>query len=212
MHLKTTITSLVISFALAAPVAAGGGDKHDDKKADKRQAGTQRIKEKISDWPQSSREAAQAALEQYGEPDGVTDSMLVWRDNDPWKKTVVTSEPVEHNFPFPHEDVIYQTVEYDVPVEKISDIAEFDGSVSVQRTEGTMTAGCASEGGNKLALNLARQVADGEISVDEARQASADAMEETLAGNPPQNVRQLAFNVPDDTADPDEAVLQVAGR
>lgn len=225
MHVKTTMTTMLVAMALCLPVA-DAGDKHkkgekrmDDKhqmgemRMDKKhQASAEMVNRKISDWPEASREAAQATLDEYGPPDEMTESMLIWRDNGEWKKTVVTSEPIEHNFPFEHEDVIFQTIAYDVPVDKISDISEFDGSVSVERTAGTMTAGCASEGGNKLALNLAHQIIEGEMSVAEAREASAEAMEETLAGNPPENVRELAFDVQRrDTADPDEAVIQVAG-
>jgi len=63
----------------------------------------------------------------YGEPDGVTESMLIWHDNGSWSRTMVYEEEIEHNFPVPHTDVLEQFINYEVPEEKFSDLAKYDG-------------------------------------------------------------------------------------
>jgi hypothetical protein len=60
--------------------------------------------ERITDWPEQSREAARLVLEKYGEPDEVTESQLVWHHPGPWKRIVASRQFYQHNFPAPHID------------------------------------------------------------------------------------------------------------
>jgi hypothetical protein len=46
---------------------------------------------------------------------------------------------------------------------------------------------------NILALNLAKQIIEDEISVDEARQQYAEAVQQHQAGNTPDIMKELAF-------------------
>jgi hypothetical protein len=57
-------------------------------------------------------------------------------------------------------------------VEKISDIAEWDGSVVVDRTRGEVAARCDSEAANILAMNMVHEIVTGKRTVEEAREAS----------------------------------------
>ena len=43
----------------------------------------------VSGWPTASRKAATEMLGTYGPPQEVTDHLLIWRYNSPWKRTVV---------------------------------------------------------------------------------------------------------------------------
>jgi len=102
MNLRNLFVSLLFgaaatSVAVANPVSSG-----EDKTAGKQQASLQKIKH----WPQDSQKAAKAMVEKYGKPDETTDSMWIWNDNGDWKRTIVYSEPVDHNFPMPHKDVL----------------------------------------------------------------------------------------------------------
>lgn len=85
--------------------------------------------QQISDWPDESREAAQLVVDRYGDPDEVTESELVWHHPGPWKRIVASRAFYPHKFPAPHIDCVESVIDYRVPVDKFSALAEFDGSV-----------------------------------------------------------------------------------
>ena len=82
---------------------------------------------------------------------------------------MATKEVTRHVFPAPHPDVLAGTIKYEVPENKFDDLARFDGSISVDRTRGLMTARCDSDEHNLLALNLAHDIITGKRSVEGAR-------------------------------------------
>jgi len=45
----------------------------------------------------------------------------------------------------PHKDVLEQFVNRNVPVEKFKELAQYDGSVIVERTKGEISARCDKE-------------------------------------------------------------------
>lgn len=160
----------------------------------------------IEEWPETSSKVATEMIDKYGEPDGVTDSMLVWEENDPWVRTIVHKEEIDHNFPMPHKDVLEQFITYEVPEEKFSDLAKYDGSVVAYRTNGELSARCDKEAANILALNLAHEIVEGERSVEDARAFYAQTVETMMQGENPEYVQALQFEVQaaSATADPDE--------
>jgi hypothetical protein len=119
----------------------------------------------------------------------------------------VYREEAQHNFPMPHRDVLEQFIPYRVPVDKFGDLAAFDGSVLVDRTKGLMSARCAGEGGNFLALNLADEIIQGKMDVATARRTYAEAMKERMEGRTPEIMKRLMFDVTrEDTANPDQPI------
>lgn len=56
----------------------------------------------IRNWPAESRDAARRVIEQYGEPDEITEDTLVWNKRGPWRQIVATRALYQHNFPAPH--------------------------------------------------------------------------------------------------------------
>lgn len=91
----------------------------------------------VSGWPDEAKEAAQLVLDKYGEePDEATDSFLVWHRAGPWKRIVASKTFWKHDFPAPHYDSIEGVLDFQVPPEKFTPLAEFDGSVVVERTAG----------------------------------------------------------------------------
>lgn len=56
----------------------------------------------IENWPLMSRESARRVIDQYGEPDEVTDNQLIWRKRGPWRQIVASKILYQHNFPAPH--------------------------------------------------------------------------------------------------------------
>jgi hypothetical protein len=171
-------------------------------------AGCEAADEIVKTWPETARQAAEAMMDKYGAPDEASPSLLLWHHNGPWRRTIVYREEAQHNFPTPHRDVLEQFVSYRVPVEKFDDLAAFDGSVLVDRTKGLMSARCAGEGGNFLALNLAHEIVQGTKDVATARMAYADAMKARQEGRAPEIMQRLMFELShDDTADPDQRIF-----
>jgi hypothetical protein len=173
----------------------------------------EQARQHVDDWPAASNKAANQMLDSYGAPDEITADALIWRNNGPWHKSVVVREPVQHNFPSPHQDVLAQTVFHDIPLEHYSDIARFDGSVILDRTKGTMTARCDNEAANFLALNLAQQIVRGERSIDQARSEYAQQMDRFMeTGQKTALLRGLQFSpmTAARAGDPDQPFDRVA--
>lgn len=165
----------------------------------------------IDHWPETAKKAAKAMMEKYGEPHEQTEGMLIWKDTGPFTHTIVYKEEIQHNFPMPHKDVLEQVVNYDVPVEKFSDLARYDGSVIVERTKGTMAARCDKEAANFLALNLAHDIIQGTRTVDEAREMYAGVIMQMLKGEEHGYLQKLTFSLPEeDINNPDETIMDMS--
>ncbi len=125
------------------------------------------VRTHLAGWPAATRKLAAQLLTRYGRPQTVTAHELTWYDNKPWKRTVLYRAGVKHNFPMPHEDILEQTINYRVPVDKIGDLAAYDGSLVVDRTRGELSAHCDSEEQNRIMLNIANDIVTGQRSVDQ---------------------------------------------
>ena len=136
------------------------------------------VEQIISAWKMKPREAARITIAKYGLPNEATTMRLVWHNNGPWKMTELVNEEIPHNFPKPHPDCLKQTISYRVPPDKFDELAEYDGSVIVERTKGELSARCDLEGANFLALNLANEIVMGKRSVKDARKFYAETIRE----------------------------------
>jgi hypothetical protein len=162
----------------------------------------------IENWPEESREAANLVIQQYGEPDEMSASQLIWHHPGPWKRIVASKTFYQHDFPAPHIDSVESVIDYHVPVEKFSDLAAFDGSVIVERTAGEVSARCHDEQANFLALNLMHDIVTGAKSVQEARDYYAKEFADYRRKLPTPYMEGLHFT-PDNrsAADPDRRML-----
>lgn len=131
----------------------------------------------IAEWPESARMAAAEMMQKYGPPEIAVATHLMWRDNGPWLWTRIDNHETQHEFPAHHTDVMEQAINYRVRPDMFDELAAYDGSVHVRRTEGVMSARCDKEGANFLALNLANDVATGRRSVADARAYYARAID-----------------------------------
>lgn len=162
----------------------------------------------IKDWPEESHQAAQLVVDQYGEPDEATASLLTWHRVGPWKRTVASRVFYEHEFPAPHIDSVESFIDYHVPIEKFTPLAEFDGSVVVERTAGEVSARCHDEQANFLALNLMNDIVTGEKTVEAARKYYAKEFVDSRRNKPTPYMERLHFEPGDGTtADPDHRLL-----
>jgi hypothetical protein len=157
----------------------------------------------VRDWPKESREAAMTVAQKYGPPKETGEDMLVWGAAGPWKRTIVFKEPVQHDFPMPHKDVLEQFIDYRVPPEKFSELAAYDGSVIAERTKGELSARCDKEELNMLALNLANDIVQGRRSVEDARAYYARAAMDFKQGKMDPYTQSLQFRTSGKAGDPD---------
>lgn len=161
----------------------------------------------IETWPDGPRTIARQMIEQYGPPNEATPTKLFWYRNGPWKRTELTSDVVLHDFPSPHSDFLTQYIDYRVPVEMFSTIAEYDGSCLVDRTVGEAAARCDSEAANILTLNLMHDLVTGATTVEEARKVYADNMVGYTLGRSAPYAERFQFELPQGgTEDPDRPV------
>lgn len=162
----------------------------------------------LAGWPEESREAAQLVIDKYGEPHEATESYLVWHKTGPWSRIVASKAFYKHNFPRPHYDSVECFIDYRVPLEKYSAIAQFDGSVVIERTTGEVSARCHDEEANSLALNLMHDMVTGAKSVQEAREYYAKEVLDYQRKKPTPYMQGLRFTPdPQNAADPDERLL-----
>lgn len=165
---------------------------------------------RVQAWPAAVHDMAEELTHDYGPPNERTDSILLWRNNSPWKRTVLYREGARHNFPRPHLDVLEQVIDMWVPVEKVGELAAFDGSLMVERTEGELAVRCGSQEMNILILNLAHDIIMNKLDAVGARRRCAQLMRGRLLNWPLPEMQELKFatnvrNAERRTADPDQA-------
>lgn len=164
--------------------------------------------EVIASWPEESREAAQLVIDAYGEPHEITETQLTWHQVGPWKRMVATKVFFDHAFPTRHIDAVESFIDYRVPPDKFTALAEFDGSVIAERTAGEVSARCHDEQANFLALNLMHDIVTGTKSVEQAREYYGKEFLDFRRQNPTPYMDGLRFEpAHGDAADPDEPIL-----
>ena len=161
----------------------------------------------INGWPEESREAATLVIRKYGEPHEASDTSLTWHQAGPWKRIVATRDFHRHEFPAPHIDAVETFIDYEVPADKVCALAEFDGSVIVDRTAGQVSARCHDEEANNLALNLMHDIVQGRKTVAEARGYYAREFLDYRRNQPTPYMEKLRFQPGGATGDPDRRVL-----
>jgi hypothetical protein len=161
----------------------------------------------IDAWPQAPRNIAAKLLERYGPPNEATPTKLMWYRNGPWRRTVLTADEVVHDFPTPHTDFLSQYVGYRVPVRAFTELAQFDGSLLLDRTAGEMGARCDMEAMNTLTLNLAHDIITGRRTVGDARKFYADTAAAYHLGRPTPYTDELLFDPAEDTGDQDHSTI-----
>ncbi len=163
----------------------------------------------IRTWPAAPRLAITETIAKYGNPDMVTTEEFIWLNKGVWNKICITKQETIHNFPMAHNDVMQTTINYKVPVEFMDDLGKFDGSITFDRTQGTMSARCDSEPHNFLALNLANDIITSKKTVQEARNAFSNIVKQKINGENPAYMQQLNFFTHDNAPDPDKHITHL---
>ncbi len=157
-------------------------------------------------WPKASREAVMFMTNKYGPPAAVTSAMAVWGKTGPWKRTIVYGTEFQHDFPGPHTDVMQQFIDYKAPPSMYDELAEYDGSVVLERTTGEMSARCDKEAANFVALNLANDIVTGKRSVDDARKTYGEQIMAMKANKSAPYTEKLMFSPRGHTTFTDQAL------
>lgn len=167
------------------------------------------LSEILKNWPENPRESAKRLLDYYGEPDEFSQTRIIWYDTeDGWKRTVLSKEEIPHNFPAPHTDFLEQFIDYHVPLEYYSKLAEYDGSVIAERTKGELSARCGGTSMNFVAINLAHDIITDKKTVEEAREEYSRLYKAFQNGEKPPYTQAFQFELPQgDTKDLDTAIL-----
>lgn len=170
------------------------------------------LRKTLEAWPAPVRRQAWRLVGKYGLPREVTDHMVVWLHNEPWRRTMLHREGPLHRFPYSHYDVLEQAVDYLVPVEKVSELSAFSGSITVNRTKGEIAVCCAHEEVNTATINLAAAVVRGEHTAITAREKLTEVIQAHRLRWPVALAQQLQFDTLSQevehgtpgTADPDQ--------
>jgi hypothetical protein len=105
-------------------------------------------------------------------------------------------------------DCIESFIDYHVPVDKFTAIAQFDGSVITERTSGEVSARCHDEEANFLALNLMHDIVTDAKTVLEARDYYGKEVLDYRRKKPTPYMDGLRFTADARNApDPDQRIL-----
>ncbi len=167
-----------------------------------------RMTQMMRDWHPAAQEAVRTMTQKYGPPMEMTATTAVWGKTGPWKRTVVFAKEYAHAFPMPHTDVMQQWVDYKAPVDMYDELAQYDGSVVLERTAGEMSARCDKEGANLLALNLMHEIVTGKLTAEEARKSLSETMSAYAMNRSAPYAEAFQFELPQEqTADKDETTI-----
>jgi hypothetical protein len=182
--------------------------EHETQHGARHSVAVDEVERLIEAWPGAQKNVAGQMLEKYGPPNEATPTKLFWYGNGPWKRTVLTSDSVTHNWPTVHSDFLTQVIDYRVPPEMFGDIARFDGSIIVDRTRGEVSARCDSEAANVLGMNMVHEIVTGKRSTEQAREISEQSTVAYNLGREAPYAERLLFEVPEGgTEDLDESAI-----
>jgi hypothetical protein len=206
MKMKTNLIILALSL-IALSCSSPMRKRHHDKVTQQLSNESMSPMMKICEaWPLPSKNAALLMKEKYGLPQVVTQDMFIWESSGQFKRSVVTKEQLNHQFPMEHVDILTQTIDYKVPVNKIDDLAHFDGSLIIDRTKGEISARNETEEMNILELNLAHQIVQGKLSYEHARREYAKIAADYATGTSHSLLTQINFTPSSSTSDPDHSI------
>jgi len=123
----------------------------------------------IKEWPENLKTLAKSLIERYGAPSTIEEKELVWSDNGPWRRTVLSKEGFTQSTMGKSRDHLEQAISYKVPSGKAAEIKRFDKRIEVNEAANELSSRADSESMNYLALNLADDIVKGQRSVQGAR-------------------------------------------
>ncbi|MBI2386544.1 MAG: hypothetical protein HYV14_11080 [Elusimicrobia bacterium] len=111
-------------------------------------------------WDNKPRTVVQVMMERYGSPDVLSPGAVTWSGRGPWKRIVVRDRASGR--------FLEQTVGYWVPLAAIAPLSEFGRGVRADFSADELTAASEDEALNRLALNVAHDIAAGRRDAKDA--------------------------------------------
>lgn len=169
----------VVAAILAAALAGGA------YVAVHRNPSPQRVKAHVAAWPERPRAAVTVLTERYGPPQTLAAGSATWRGRAPWKRITVNGDSSGR--------FLVHTVSYRVPLSAVAALHAFGHGVRVDRDADELSAAGDDEPRNRLALNLAVQLAAGERTPGEARKFYDDTLRLSASGKSSPYLTELLF-------------------
>jgi len=150
---------------------------------------------------------------EYGQPQTVADDRVIWTEGiEPFSEIRVVDEEIPHDKPKPHADYLYASMPYNVPEDKVADVEKISKSVMYDPLKQVITARCDNMAANVTSLYLAQQIADGEMTADEASEQYGDtimkAMEdEALVQDMKGKLKPMMGELPPEDGEPEERIV-----
>jgi hypothetical protein len=219
MDLDTSERLASTARAVGQGIANKLRGKHETQKGRRRMVGEAKIASILKDGPAPQKNIAKQMIAKYGFPNEATSTKLFWYRNGPWKRTELSSDIVVHNWPTLHTDFLTQVIDYRVPPDMFHLVAQFDGSILLDRTKGEMAARCDTESANVLGMNMVHEIVTGKRTVADARETAVESTVAYNLGRCAPYAERLLFEVPmGGTEDLDKSMLsgpllrQVGGK
>jgi len=129
-------------------------------------------KNSLKQWEHEDAKAyAEELIEKHGEPDVVTDNMVLWEGGiSEFNEVYVKDESIPHDSPKPHHDFVYSTMEIEIPEDLIGVVAETSESIIVDQLKNEVTARCGDIIANAITLGFVQKLVNGEISPEDAEE------------------------------------------
>lgn len=146
---------LVLVAAVLAALLSGGAYRA------YRNPSPRRVTAHTASWSAGPKLTARLMMERYGRPDALKPGSVTWRMRGPWKRIVVRDRAAGGH--------LEQTVGYSVPLSGLAPLLAFGRGVRPDPAADELTVSSDEEALNRLALNLAHEIAEGKRSPAEAR-------------------------------------------
>lgn len=142
----------------------------------------------VESWPPIAKQTALAMLAQYGPPDEFSKKNLIWNNNGPWNKSVVSARP--------EDGILRQYINHDVPIQKAQALARLGAGLKSDLRARELSSASDSEETNYLALNLAHEVITEKMSAEQARELYVKTATLAKAGKSSPAMQRLLFDRP----------------
>lgn len=181
---------------LAATLAGGGYFAFQNRPPSARA-----VAARIAEWPDGPRTAAALMMERYGPPAALAAGTATWHERGPWKRIAVHRDS--------RDRYLEQTVDYRVPYMAVIPLFEFGHAVRADVANKELSVSSDSEPLNRLALNLADEIATGKRTAGDAASVYAATARLAAAGKSSPYTEGLLF--PPKRTRPEDAWRRVIG-
>ena len=126
----------------------------------------------LKNWKhEDAKGYAEKLIDEYGQPDEVTETMLKWNKLGSFGKgemeTYIVDESIPHAFPKPHRDYVYTVMNIKVPSDMLDTLGHVTGSIIYDGLKETVTARCGSLYANAATMGFVRDMVDGKVPVED---------------------------------------------